>query len=640
MNNLRKKISLLHGIGKKIFFWFLIFSLFPLMLSIYKGYTDSSEALKQKIFQQLSTVAEYKEYNLVKFFEERKISLKSIAAANHNLLVKALNKKQTPKEKNSGLKELLMNLSKKDLEDKNGYDLAIIGRDGKVVSAVDPVQAGSDKSETSYFKNSRSRTLLTVYYRFSKPTIVLSTPIYDEGKFLGIMTQKVNTDALFSILEKEKEKIGSSGEIFLVNSERTILSEKELKTIPLKNQTTENEGAIKCLSGGNGVNIYKNQNSEMVVGAYRYMPELKWALMCEVYEKEAFAPLITLKKQALSFGIFLLFIVVAVATYITQGITKPIRNLVAASHGIGKGDLSRRVDVTSSDEIGQLALAFNQMAEELEESYRNLEKKVEERTKELKSTKDFTENILESLSAGVFVVNKDLQITSWNRDMELRYNIQRKKALNKNLTEILRDIKKEKIYEVINTVIETGRPKEIYREQSSFLTKEERIINYKVSPFKGVGREVLGAVIVVEDVTEEVKLEEEIRSHQNYIANITENSADAILSLDENNIIKTWNKGAEHIYGYKAEEVIGRHFEILVPEELKRKGEIEKIIKETAEKGFVRNYETERLTKDGEKVVIALTRTAIKNSEGKVIGASAIVRDITEKRSLQRQIIQ
>ena len=641
MNNLRKKISLLHGIGKKIFFWFLIFSLFPLILSIYQGYTNSSEALKQKIFQQLTTVAEYKEYNLMNFFEERKISLKSIGASYHDLLVKALNEKLSAKRKNSVLKELLRNLSKKDFEDKNGYDLSIIGRDGKVVAAVDPTQAGSDKSETSYFKNGKNRTSLTIYYHFSKPNIVLSTPINnDEGKFLGVITQRVNTDALFSILEKEKEKIGFSGKIYLVNDERTVLSEKELKANPLKNQTAENEGAIKCLSGENGVNIYRNQNSEMVVGAYRYIPELKWALMCEVDNKEAFSPLLTLKKQALSFGIFLFFIVVAVATYITQGITKPIRNLVAASRGIGRGDLSRRVDVTSSDEIGQLALAFNQMAEELEESYKNLERKVEERTRELKSTKDFTENILESLSAGVFVVNKDLQITSWNRDMELRYNIPREKALNKDLTEILKDIKKEKIYWVIQNVIETGKPKEIYRERSSFLIKEERIINYKVSPFKGAGQEVLGAVIVVEDVTEEVKLEEEIRSHQNYIANITENSADAILSLDENNIIKTWNKGAEHIYGYKAEEIIGKHFEILVPEDLKKKGEIEKIIKETLEKGFIRNFETERLTKDGEKVAVALTRTVIKNSEGKVIGSSAIVRDITEKRNLQRQIIQ
>src|SRR4030067_787520 len=203
MNNLRKKIGLLHGIGKKIFFWFLIFSLFPLILSIYQGYTNSSEALKQKIFQQLTTVAEYKEYNLMNFFEERKISLKSIGASYHDLLVKALNEKLSAKRKNSVLKELLRNLSKKDFEDKNGYDLSIIGRDGKVVAAVDPTQAGSDKSETSYFKKGKNRTSLTIYYHFSKPNIVLSTPINnDEGKFLGVITQRVNTDALFSILEK------------------------------------------------------------------------------------------------------------------------------------------------------------------------------------------------------------------------------------------------------------------------------------------------------------------------------------------------------------------------------------------------------------------------------------------------------
>jgi len=642
MNNLRVKIGLLHGIGGKIFFWFLVFSLFPLILSIYQGYTNSSEALKQKIFQQLATVAEYKEYNLLKFLEEREISLKSIVASNNYLFssINALEDKSSSKKNNHILKGLLDHLSKKELEDKNGYALSVINKNGKVLASVETDQIGSDKSETSYFRNGKTKTAITVYYHLSKPNIILSTPINDNKKFLGVMTKRINTDALFDILKKEREKIGSSGKIYFVNNERQVLSEKEIKTDPLKNQVAENEGVIKCLSGGNGVNIYRNEKGEMVVGAYRYIPKLKWALMCEVDEKEAFSPLLTLKKQALSFGILLFFIVVAVATYITQGITKPIRDLVGVSRGIGRGDLSRRVDITSSDEIGQLAEAFNQMAEELEESYKTLEKKVEERTRELKSTKDFTENILESLSAGIFVVNKDLMITSWNRDMELRYSISRNKALGKNLNEIFENIKNEKIYAIIQEVIQTGKTKEIYRERSSFLTKEERIINYKVSSFKGAGEEILGAVIIVEDVTEEVKLEEEIRSHQKYIAHITENSVDAILSLDKNNVINSWNKGAEHIFGYRAEEVIGKHFEILVPDDLKKRGEIEKIIKETEEKGFIKNYETERITKDGRRLVVALTRTAIKNSEGEIIGSSAIVRDITEKRNLQRQIIQ
>src|SRR3972149_11950472 len=102
MNKLAGKIGFFNGIREKIFLWFLIFSLFPLTLSIYKGYTNSREALKQKIFQQLSTIAEYQEYNLLKFMEERENNLKSFVVSNRYLFssIKALEDKSQKKKKN------------------------------------------------------------------------------------------------------------------------------------------------------------------------------------------------------------------------------------------------------------------------------------------------------------------------------------------------------------------------------------------------------------------------------------------------------------------------------------------------------------------------------------------------------------
>ncbi|OGL41161.1 MAG: hypothetical protein A3C43_09395 [Candidatus Schekmanbacteria bacterium RIFCSPHIGHO2_02_FULL_38_11] len=95
MNNLREKIKLFRGIGKKIFIWFLIFSLLPLSLSIYQGYTSSSSALKEKKFQQLDTVADYKEYNLIKFLEEREINLSYIARQKQKTIARTDHPKTT-----------------------------------------------------------------------------------------------------------------------------------------------------------------------------------------------------------------------------------------------------------------------------------------------------------------------------------------------------------------------------------------------------------------------------------------------------------------------------------------------------------------------------------------------------------------
>jgi PAS domain S-box-containing protein len=130
-----------------------------------------------------------------------------------------------------------------------------------------------------------------------------------------------------------------------------------------------------------------------------------------------------------------------------------------------------------------------------------------------------------------------------------------------------------------------------------------------------------------------------VEESKEYLENILTNSADAILALDEDGIIKTWNKGAEAMYGYKAEEVLGKHFRFLVPEKLRGSGEMEKIQKALEEKGYVKDYVTERLTKAGKKIIVNLTATLIRDIDGTVIGRSAIARDITETLELQKQLI-
>ena len=125
-----------------------------------------------------------------------------------------------------------------------------------------------------------------------------------------------------------------------------------------------------------------------------------------------------------------------------------------------------------------------------------------------------------------------------------------------------------------------------------------------------------------------------------HLAQILKDSADAILTVDENEIIQTWNRGAEELLGYTEAEAVGRHFEFLVPDDLRERGEIDKIRRETAEKGSLRNYETRRVRKDGEEVELSLTRTSIYDADGRYAGSSAILRDTTERKRLVEQLIQ
>ena len=120
------------------------------------------------------------------------------------------------------------------------------------------------------------------------------------------------------------------------------------------------------------------------------------------------------------------------------------------------------------------------------------------------------------------------------------------------------------------------------------------------------------------------------------IASIVDSSGDAIVSKDLNGIITTWNQGAERIFGYTAEEVVGKPITILIPPD--RLDEEVKILERIRSGERVDHYETVRHRKDGNRVDISLTVSPVRNAEGKVIGASKIARDITERKRSEEQI--
>jgi PAS domain S-box-containing protein len=120
------------------------------------------------------------------------------------------------------------------------------------------------------------------------------------------------------------------------------------------------------------------------------------------------------------------------------------------------------------------------------------------------------------------------------------------------------------------------------------------------------------------------------------IASIVESSNDAIVGKDLNGIITSWNEGAERIFGYAAEEVVGKPVTILMPPD--RQNEEPRILERIRRGERVEHYETIRQRKDGSLVDISLTVSPIKDEEGKIIGASKIARDIAERRRSEQQI--
>jgi PAS domain S-box-containing protein len=126
------------------------------------------------------------------------------------------------------------------------------------------------------------------------------------------------------------------------------------------------------------------------------------------------------------------------------------------------------------------------------------------------------------------------------------------------------------------------------------------------------------------------------RDQAHWLAAIVESSDDAIISKDLNGIITSWNRGAEQIFGYLAEEVIGKPVTILIPPD--RHDEEPTILERLRRGERVDHYETIRRRKDGTLLDVSLTVSPVKNDDGRIIGASKIARNITERKKSEAHI--
>src|ERR1051325_5336983 len=121
-----------------------------------------------------------------------------------------------------------------------------------------------------------------------------------------------------------------------------------------------------------------------------------------------------------------------------------------------------------------------------------------------------------------------------------------------------------------------------------------------------------------------------------WLAALIESAGDAIISKTLEGIITSWNKGAERIFGYTADEVIGKSITILIPED--HEDEEPAILARLRAGIRIEHYETIRVRKDGRQIDISLTVSPIKGPNGQIIGASKIARDITEQRQARRAL--
>ena len=157
----------------------------------------------------------------------------------------------------------------------------------------------------------------------------------------------------------------------------------------------------------------------------------------------------------------------------------------------------------------------------------------------------------------------------------------------------------------------------------------ERPIDDSAAMLNETGAAV-GAVLVFRDVTEQKRAEEV----QAQLAAIVESSEDAIVGKTLDGIIRSWNAGAQRLFGYTAQEAIGQPITLIVPPE--RTDEERAILEQLRRGKRIESFDTVRVSKDGRRLDLSLTISPIRDDAGNVVGASKIARDISERKQAEK----
>lgn len=158
------------------------------------------------------------------------------------------------------------------------------------------------------------------------------------------------------------------------------------------------------------------------------------------------------------------------------------------------------------------------------------------------------------------------------------------------------------------------------------------IFSVTVQPLRDAEGKTKGAIGIAVDITENKKASSSAAN----LAAIVSSSQDAIYGATLDGYITSWNRGARHVYGYSADEVIGRHVSITVPEG--REHETEEILEKVRRDEIIKPFETVRRCKDGHLVDVSLTISAIKDPQNHTIGISAIAHDLSDRKEVEKEL--
>ena len=233
------------------------------------------------------------------------------------------------------------------------------------------------------------------------------------------------------------------------------------------------------------------------------------------------------------------------------------------------------------------------------------------------------------------IISKDLtgKILSWNRAAVQVFGYEEEEILGQSMLRLVPpDFHHEE--NELQRKLRADEPIDPY--ETTWVRKDGRNVTVSVIvyPVRNETGNVIGASKIACDISQRRRGDDS----RFRLAAIVDSADDAIISKDLNGIVTSWNRGAQRMFGFTADEMVGQSIRRLIPEELQY--EEEEILKKLRAGERVDHYETTRRKKNGESIDVSVTISPIRDGAGHVTGASKIARDISDRKKIERMLIQ
>lgn len=416
------------NIRSKLVLTFAPLALLSLVLLGSLAYVSARNALSEQVLNNLTSVAAIQERQVDSIVEQNFERL-ALVASRTQLRLSLQNYIQ------GSDMALHQNKIARILEDATAtvaafHRLFVIGMDGRVVASSDPQEVGKSHSDADFFVEGQLGNRVDLFYRNDRGElgVYFAGPLYLGDHLLGVLVVDADVSNMVAAIT-DYHGLGSTGETILVR--RTAPGDALFLT-PARFAP---DAALEFSVSGRDVDSPYTQSLQFqqklledtldyagqpVIATTRYLDTVGWGLVVQMRRAEAFLPIYRLRGVLLILiGVFSAAVLVA-SLFIARSITRPVSRLTEVAGRISRGDLSERALVTSGDEVGVLAGAFNRMTERLTDDIN-----------ELRRAEQKFQALLESAPDAIIIIERSGEICLANYQAGLLFGYEPGELLGK-----------------------------------------------------------------------------------------------------------------------------------------------------------------------------------------------------------------